>query len=363
MRHAVRLMNGSDPAGLGSPPLVLSFRHLLTDAVSTFLDEARMSCELTADAIGELIVTLSRYREEGAPLFPMAFVGDDLGQMLEHLGGHDPIAIGIGPRSRATIQRALKQCAPLGQGRWWALYLLRVPEGFAYGVFRTDPFPLAETPLERLRRVEARDAGVVGVLQLADNILELRSGGGLCRHVYLSGARVESASPPEVMDELADVVTAGVTTHSRERARGFFRRVLFEVMQGSHGALVAVLPRERAGSTLFVDGIILPRPLDIVALLERYHVDPTDSAGTAVRAAAQLLRGMMATDGITVLRADGCIVGYNIFVRHPETLASQPSVVGGARRRTFEVLCAALGTELTAAFIRSQDGDVSCKRV
>jgi hypothetical protein len=72
---------------------------------------------------------------------------------------------------------------------------------------------------------------------------------------------------------------------------------------------------------------------------------------------------MMATDGITVLRADGCIVGYNIFVRHPETLTSQPSIlVGGARRRTFEVLCAALGTELTAALIRSQDGDVSCRR-
>jgi hypothetical protein len=113
---------------------------------------------------------------------------------------------------------------------------------------------------------------------------------------------------------------------------------------------------------LFVDGIILPRPLDVVALLERYHADPSDGAATAVRATSQLLRGMMATDGITVLRADGCIVGYNIFVRHPETFAHQPTVVGGARRRTFEVLCAALGSELTAAFIRSQDGDVSCRR-
>ncbi|MFY1827516.1 hypothetical protein ACN47A_16465 [Myxococcus fulvus] len=355
-------MNGSDPDAPGSPPPVLSFRHLLTDAVGTFLDEAGMTCAQTADSIGELIVTLSRYREEGAPLFPMAFVGDDLARMLTLLGGHDPIAIGIGPRTRATIQRALKQCAQLGQGRWWALYLLRVPEGFAYGVFRTDPFPLAESPLERLRRVEEAQAGVVGVLQLADNMLELRAGGGLCRHVYLSGARVESASPPVILDELADAITQGVASASRERARGFFRRVLFEVMQTSHGTLVAVLPRERAGSTLFVDGIILPRPLDVVALLDRYHVDTTFSAATAVRATGQLLRGMMATDGITVLRADGCIVGYNIFVRHPESLAHEPSVVGGARRRTYEVLGAAVGTELTAAFIRSQDGDVACRR-
>ena len=127
--------------------------------------------------------------------------------------------------------------------------------------------------------------------------------------------------------ELADAVGAGVVvvhppfSWQREYARGFFRRVLFEVMQGAHGTLVAVLPRERAGSALFVDGILLPRPLDVVGLLDRHQVAPDDAAASAVRATAQLLRGMMSTDGITVLRADGCIIGYNVFVRHPETLA------------------------------------------
>ncbi|MBU8898013.1 hypothetical protein KRR26_20565 [Corallococcus sp. M34] len=353
-------MNGPDPEA-GSP-LILSFRHLLTEAVGSFLDSAEMPCAQTADALSELLVTLSRYREEGAPLFPMAFVGDDLGDMLELLGGHDPIPIGSGPRSRATIQRALKQCAPLGQGRWWALYLLRVPEGLTYGIFRTDPFPLTETPLERLRRAGTPASHVVGVLQLADNIIELRAGGDLCRHVYLSGARVDVDPPSVVLRELAHAVTEQVLPSSRDAARGFFQRVFFEVMQGSHGTLVAVLPRERAGSALFVDGILLPRPLDVVSLLDRYQAAPDDAAASAVRATAQLLRGMLATDGITVLRADGCILGYNVFVRHPETLARQPAFVGGARRRTFEVLGAALGSELAAAFIRSQDGDVACRR-
>jgi hypothetical protein len=40
-----------------------------------------------------------------------------------------------------------------------------------------------------------------------------------------------------------------------------------------------------------------------------------------------------------------------------------PAIVGGARRRTFEVLCASLGTELIAAFMRSQDGAVAfCRK-
>jgi hypothetical protein len=353
-------MNGSEPAT--GHPQVLSFRHLLSEAVERFLADAGMACELTADSLGELIVTLSRYHEEGAPLFPMAFMGDDLPAMLRLLGGTDPIAIGSGPRSRATIQRALKQCALLGQGRWWALYLLRVPEGFAYGIFRTDPFPLGETPPERLRRRGGREARVVGVFQLAENVLELCAGGDLSRHVYLSGARSDTTPPFSALKDLADAATADVAPELREATRGFFKHVLFEVMQGSHGTLVAVLPRERARSELFVDGILLDEPVDTVARIQRYLAEPGDGAASSVRATAQLLRGMMATDGITVLRSDGCVVGYNIFVRHPASLAHLPAIVGGARRRTFEVLCASLGTELMAAFLRSQDGAVAFRR-
>ncbi|XXF78718.1 hypothetical protein P2318_02880 [Myxococcaceae bacterium GXIMD 01537] len=360
MRETRRHMSHSESAP--GQPQVLSFRHLLTEAVEGFLDDAGMTCTQTADALSELIVTLSRYHEEGAPLFPMAFVGDDLPSMLSLLGGTDPIAIGTGPRTRATLQRALKQCALLGQGRWWALYLLRVPEGFAYGIFRTDPFPLVETPLERLRRLGGREARVVGVLQLAENVLELCAGGGLSRHVYLSGARSDADSPTYALEGLVRAATADVPPQTREVAARFFRRVLFEVMQGAHGTLVAVLPQARERCGLFVDGILLDEPVDMVARLERYRAEPGDAAASSVRAAAQLLRGMMATDGITVLRSDGRVMGYNIFVRHPESLAHVPAVVGGARRRTYEVLCAALGSELIAAFMRSQDGAVAFSR-
>jgi hypothetical protein len=350
----------SNPVPGESP--VLSFRHLLSDAVASFLHEAGLGSAQLGDALSELIVTLSRYREEGEPLFPVAFLGDDLQEMMRVLDGRDPVAIGTGPRTRETIQRALKQCAPLGQGRWWSLYVLLVPEGFAYGIFRTDPFPLVETPLERMRRAGELSLRMVGVLQLAENVIELRGMGGLYRHIFLSGARAEVTLPTVAMDQLALGLTADLKEPARGLTRDFYRRVLFEAMQASHGTLVAVLPRGREGLPVFVDGVLLEEPIDMVARVMRYHENPSVEAASAVSSAAQLLRGMMATDGITVLRSDGFILGYNVFIRHPESLIRQPSRVGGARRRTYEVLCAWVGRELTTAFFRSQDGAIACCR-
>ncbi|MFL5356320.1 hypothetical protein [Archangium sp.] len=351
-------MSNSAP---GESP-VLSFRHLLSDAVASFLHEAGLGAVQVVEPLSELIVTLSRYREEGEPLFPVAFLGDDLQEMLRVLDGKDAVAIGTGPRTRETIQRALKQCAPLGQGRWWSLYVLLVPDGFAYGIFRTDPFPLVETPLERMRRAGDRSLRMVGVLQLAENVIELRGMGGLYRHIFLSGARAEVTLPTVAMDELSLGLTADVKEPARGLTRDFYRRVLFEAMQASHGTLVAVLPRDSESSPLFVDGVMLSEPIDMVARVMRYHESPGVEAASAVSSAAQLLRGMMATDGITVLRSDGFILGYNVFIRHPETLIREPARVGGARRRTYEVLCARVGRELTTAFFRSQDGAIACCR-
>lgn len=340
---------------------VLSFRHLLAEAVQGFLAEEGLGESGLADALSELIITLSRYREEGKPLFPMLFLGDDLDGMLEMLGGHQPLAVGAGPRTRETIERALKQCAPLGQGRWWALYLLLVPGGLAYGIFRSDPFPLLETPFERMRRSQGRALHVVGLLQLAESVIELRGTGGLHRHIYLSGARVDAVPPTAVLDRLAGAATEEVAEPLRAPAEDFYRRVLFEVMQASHGALVAVLPRDRARTPLFVDGVLLPEPLDLITPIARYQ-QGVEGAVQAVSSLAQLLRGMLAADGITVLRSDGAILGYNVFIRHPETLQRVALPVGGARRRTYDVLCNAVGTELVAAFFRSQDGALACHR-
>jgi hypothetical protein len=72
---------------------------------------------------------------------------------------------------------------------------------------------------------------------------------------------------------------------------------------------------------------------------------------------------MLRSDGITVLRTDGTVAGYNAFVRLPPApREAARAVLGGARRRTFEVLSGEIGRGIVAAFFRSQDGDAQCLR-
>jgi hypothetical protein len=83
-----------------------------------------------------------------------------------------------------------------------------------------------------------------------------------------------------------------------------------------------------------------------------------------VQAVAHLLRGMLAADGITVLRSDGRIAGYNAFVHHlPGPTLPNNDQLGGARQRTFAALSTRVGESLVAAFSYSQDGHADCRWV
>lgn len=355
-------MRGPDHAP--TPDCVVSFRHLLDAALADFLTEAGLGGQGLEEPLAELAVTLSRYREEGQALFPVAFLGEALGPLLATLGGGPALPVGKGPRTRETVQRALRQCAPLGQGRWWSLYFVLDPAGLAYGVFRADPFPLAETALERLRRAQGPGVRVAGVLQLAEDVVELRAREGRHRHLFLSGARPELTLPTLALDGLAQAATARAPQEVREVARQFFLRVFFEAMQAHHGALVAVLSPGQECGPLFTDAVLLESPLDVPACLARHLAAPDAASAADVSSTAQLLKGMMATDGITLLGPDGRVLGYNAFVRHPHPAhpPREGGVAGGARRRTFDTLCRWLGGELHAVLMRSQDGALSFER-
>jgi hypothetical protein len=338
-------------------PQILSYRHLLTGAVEDFLDEAGMSDPETTEALAEVLVTLSRYREEGVPLFPAVYIGDDLDELLGVLHGRDPIGIGQGPPTPETMRRALKQCAPLGR-RGWSIYIVRRPGELRYGVFHGSSFILHETPMEWLRACNIRGRRAIGVVQLAENVLELRSSGGVARYVYLSGARVDMPPPPTTLGELVRTLTRDVEPDALIDARTFYRRVFVTSLRESHGMLVAVLPAEPRSTTgrLFADGLLLDCPIDVVAQIRNYRRAPSEETGNAIQAYADLLQGMMSADGITVLRTDGTIAGFNVFIPHRVTTRRNDQPAGGARRRTFDALTGEVGHELVGAFYRSQDG-------
>ena len=345
-----------------SPDFILSFRHLLSESIADFLLERGMACPQTAEALSELVVTLSSYREEGSPLFPQVFLCDDILAMLQALHGRDPICVSDGPRSRETMRRALKQCAPLSRGGWAIYFQREPPDRLSYGLFRTDDFILSETPIELLRATRDPRLKVLGISRVAENIIELSASGGFSRFLHLSGARTD-VHPTDVLDALVKAITEQVPDPMRSHAQGFFRRAFLEVMQTPHGSLAAVVPVDCGRIPLLADGILFEPPVDVVARIEAYLNDPREEKATSLQAAVSLLRGMMSADGITVLRSDGCLVGYNVFVEQAGMRSSDGVPIGGARRRSYDVLRRHLGNPLVAAFYRSQDGTALCHRV
>ncbi len=340
---------------------VLSFRHLLTGAVTEFLAERQMTCPQTAEALSELVVSLSSYREEGSPLFPQVFVCEDITAMLQALRGRDPMSVSDGERSRVTMRRALKQCAPLSRGGWAIYFQLDEPGRFSYGLFRTDSFILSSSPIELLRAIKDPSIKLLGISRVAENIIELCASAGYRRFIHLSGARTDVPHPTRVLEDIVQAVTADVDEPFRLPAQGFFRHAFFDAMQAPHGSLAMVIPKNAPRSSLLDDGVMLQPSIDVVARIEAYKSDPREGKATSLQAVVTLLHGMLSADGITVLRSDGCLVGYNVFVEQP-ALREGEVPIGGARRRSFNVLCSHLGKELAAAFYRSQDGVALCER-
>lgn len=339
---------------------VLSFRHLLTGAILEFLSAEGVGTEAFAHDVAETIVALSRYREEGTALFPAVFFCDDVAVLLDRLGGCDPVVVGAGPRAPLTTRRALKQCAPLGKGAW-SIFLVRRADAYEYGVFRADDFVLSESPMARLRGLRDPTLALLGIVQLAENILEVRGCNGGGRLVHLSGARTDVPPATMLLLELVDAITRDVPEALRPDTQKFFRRVLIDALRSTHGSLIAVLPDGARELGPYRDGLLMTPPLDIAARVAEWRRERSTEARTAVQGMAQLLAGMLSADGITLLASDGSIVGYNVFL-HPGADATAGEVsLGGARQRTFRALATEVGHTLVAAFVRSQDGYAACR--
>ena len=337
----------------------LSFRGLLRGELAGFLVDVEMESDSTADALTELVMTLARCREEGAALFPSVFIADDRAALMALVVGSDFVRLGEGDISVATMQQAIKLCAPLGRGGW-SVYIGREAGGLAYGVFRTDNFVLQETAMERLRASDAGHLHAFGVIRLGEEVVELRGSGGVVRYIYLSGAHAAGMAPSLLTRQLVAMTVKDAPERAQAALRIFYRRILIQAARSTHGNLIAVVDARAVEPKLCTDGALLATPIDVADAIDAYERAPSETTRESVQALANLLWGMLSSDGVTVVRSDGAMLGFNAFIAHDAARAQAQGearrVVGGARRRTFETLCASIGGELAAAYFQSQDG-------
>jgi hypothetical protein len=221
----------------------------------------------------------------------------------------------------------------------------------------TDPsaIGLSEIALE----IPDPDFPVIFVRQLGPNKVEIRSNSSRSRCFQFDGleAPANNLLPSygdSDLEALAEGIAQGAPEDVIEALPGFIKRIISEALQSAHGTLIAVTPVGSAVPESLRDIVKIEPILDLADRLQQHRQDHGSASSLSnLQAAATLIRGMIASDGITVFQQGGRVLGYRAFIRSPEPI---PGVTGGARTRAFKALSDRVGQDFLAAFFCSQVG-------
>lgn len=337
--------------------VAISFHDSLMSKTVDLLEEEGMQCPKTQAGIPELISQLQNYKEEGKSLFPNIFIFDDLDLIQGIITNSQFCFIGKGEKSKETMLKALKKCAPLTEDGW-SIYILRNEEEFEYGVFRGGTTILSESPEEALTQNENSDLKIVLIHQIAEKLIEIKGSTANTLIVSYGSKTSIKQSPLELQSNFIENIIANVAPDLSDQTASFFRKIFLEVLRRGHGTLACVV-KSKSFPKKLSDGITLRERVDVPHLIAKLNQSNDKDLASAANLESyfSLIVGMMQSDGITVFTDRGEVAAYNVFVKHPEKIA-QSKTNGGARSRTFLTLCEYIKNGLNAAYIQSQDGKI-----
>lgn len=339
-----------------------TIRGPLLSVVIDHLTKGKVLCPHTYQVGCELVGLLAAYREEERRLYPEVFlIGPEDQDLLRVIApGATPLEIGQNPveadveaSARKTARLALKSCASLAIDGW-RVFIRRDGERFRYGLFRPAVESYSVGP-----EAELVNSGLPFVIlrNSAENTVEIVNTVGTRLEISLTTATPSKRSMSEQVLEFSQVACSDLPDDQQEQGAGYLTRVLTDILRSSHGALMAVAPHQKAlPAKQFSDGVVLAEPIPVVGAMLAASESGSANAAALLRSHESLLRGMIMTDGVTVLGTDGSIKAFRVFVQAARKSGGGNSPVGGARSRAFEVLRGYLGRSLKAALFRSQDG-------
>jgi len=339
---------------------ILSFRPIL-EALTREYTKRFPDPELIGSILGEMIAGLAGYREEGEKNSPLLFVARDLRALLVSVKGNDPIPIGEGPINPVTIRTLLKVCGPLGQNHEWGIYILIKDQSLHYGVFRTDRFPLHESSFQRLRTLTPNGLEIIGLQKIGENMIEIRDASGRFHYIDASGALEVTQNPTVMISQWVASVTEDVPSNLKKKMEAFYYRIAIELLSLAHGTLTAIVPAHQPYPKFLSDGVILSENFGLSEAIRRYVKTRDEAATLSLSSYGSLIRKMMAMDGITVFDSSGEVLSYNCFVHEIRSHTARQVILGGARKRAFEILCSHLNQELSCVLYQSQDGYGQCR--
>jgi hypothetical protein len=334
---------------------VLSFRPLIEELAKEYGD-IHPNANVFARVLSEMVIGLAGYQEEGAKVTPLIFFTTDLKTLLISLKGNDAIEIGEGPLFPRTSLSILKTCGPLSQNQEWAIYVLLGSTHMRYGVFRTDRFPLHESSFQRLKNFNDQGTPIIGLQKIGAYNVEIRSAAGQHHYIDPSGLVALSQNPSNMIQQWVTSLTTHVPPNLKKKMAAFHRRIAVDVLSSSHGALVAVIPSRCNFPELLSDGVSLPKGSGLIDAMQKYLKERSEAAALSLTARSNLIRKMIAMDGVTVFDTSGDVLAYNCFVRNLHPYSQKQIILGGARKRAFEILTSRMDQEIDFALYQSQDG-------
>jgi len=336
--------------------------HLLSVVVDHLM-KGGITCAYTHQLGCELVALLSAYREEERHLFPEVYViaateGDPLRIIAP---GVTPLSIGkieidkdFEAGAREAARAILKNCASLAIDGW-AIYIHRDQDGFSYGLFYSSPQSYSVGAAAVL--VNSSLPAVI-LRNSAENTVEIANSTGMRLEISLTTATPSNRSMSSQIMEFAQAACQDVPGDDREQASAYLNRLLTDFLRASHGALLAVAPITASlESEHFSGGVVFDVPVPLVTLMLSAVKEQSATAESMLRSHESLLRGMIMSDGITVLGADGSMRAFRVLVNIGGEKADKGKIkAGGARTRAFDVLKRYLNEPFTAILFRSQDG-------
>lgn len=339
----------------------VSLRSAILGECVSFLVSEEMECLVTQQGLVELINQLVNYKEEGKDLFPKMYIVDDISLILKSLPTSQHCFIGKGNKTKDTMLRALKKCAPLTNSDW-AIYIQRNENSFDYGIFRAGTSILSVSIEESLIGYSDEILKVILIHQLSDKLIEVKGSKSPSLMISFGGREESKNSPMDNQMLFIDSIVKNVSPDIREPTRNFYKKIFNENLKIGHGALACVIDyKKRVMPKKLEDGILLKNRINIPVLVRELLDNDDLQSNSQLNGFYSVIIGMLQSDGITVFTDNGEVASYNVFIKHPLSIA-KTNISGGARSRTYLTLCGMIGKGILSAYIQSQDGKIEIKR-
>jgi hypothetical protein len=346
-------------------PVIETIRKGLIAAITDFVQDAGFNTQI--NLIVELVYELAGYREEDVPFFPTVYVvkRTDDGDTLSVIApGAERIFLKSVDITESSGARILKDSAALADGGW-SIYVDVTDRMARYGLFRSEVLPISLSSAERMADPDSVSGSALLIRNCARNCVELMASDGNRMELGLTAKRPATKSVTDSFSALAIEATRSVLDENRKAASLYLQRLLAQICQRCHGTMIVVLPTGMmVVPEAFHDGVILEEPINLLGAFHEMISEATAATLARLSAHESLLRGMIQSDGITVLSADGRVLGFRVFVKPDEQerhAMHGNETRGGARSRAFELLKLRVGESLSCAFFRSQDGETKCE--